>query len=71
MVLYLFYKTHQLLRNGILKQKLIFNQGFFKENVGTGYNLQGPNFSDSKYLIFSDSRYPNRVPKTPQKNMIK
>jgi len=30
-------------------------------------DLQGPEFSDSRdsVIIFSDSRHPNRVPKTP------
>jgi len=35
-------------------------------------DLQGPDFSDSgdPMVIFSDSRDPNRVPKTPSKTLI-
>jgi len=35
-------------------------------------DLQGPDFSDSRdsMILFSDSRDPNRVPKTPLKNLL-
>ena len=47
------------------------NQGFFKKNVRNSVWIsRDPIFSDFRdpMIIFSDSRDPNRVPKTPLKN---
>jgi len=38
---------------------------FLRKWLGTRYGPAGPDFSDSRDPIFSNSRDPNRVPKTP------